>query len=431
VKHVKVFVVFAVLVLAVPALAAVYYVDSDIGAPGSGASWASALPTIQQGIDSASSGDDVYVKGGGSDYVENLTLKGGVRIFGSFAGTETSYTERDVATTDPMNWTSPSVLDGGAASWCFQANGLSNTRVDGLVITNGREANGAALWYLSCDDTNVLANCWITENHGTLLGGGGYFQYSATAVDNCWFTSNSSVHGGGPQIDNVDAWVPWWTRCRFMFNNATGYDGGGIRIYYAGSQYYRFVNCLFYKNQCGRMGGAIYTYTDDPFVTNCTIVENWSRSGSASYQSACMARAGCYWKIANCIFYRNLRGGYYNYQGRTPTYMHSCCFWENYTDDSKTTFGQVSVNAGTTWWNTGAEIDANCNGSGNIVADPLFADVANMDFNITFPSPCRDAGFMGDAPLVDITGLNRTGIADIGCYEWGAGLYSAEDWVLY
>lgn len=63
------------------------------------------------------------------------------------------------------------------------------------------------------------------------------------------------------------------------------------------------------------------------------------------------------------------------------------------------------------------------NGSGNIAADPKFADAANGNYRLTAASPCANAGLNQDwmAAAVDLDGRPRldrfTRRVDIGCYE--------------
>ena len=65
------------------AFADVWYVDdSNTGGPWDGLSWATAFQLIQDGVDAASSGDEVWVVG--ATYEESVTLVSGVSVYGGF-----------------------------------------------------------------------------------------------------------------------------------------------------------------------------------------------------------------------------------------------------------------------------------------------------------------------------------------------------------
>ena len=79
--------VYFLLVLSVSA--DVIYVDIDnLATPGNGSSWQSAMASIQEGINGASYGDEIWVAEG--TYAETITMKSGVSVFGSFMGGETA-----------------------------------------------------------------------------------------------------------------------------------------------------------------------------------------------------------------------------------------------------------------------------------------------------------------------------------------------------
>ena len=85
----------SLILFASPALwAASIYVKQDSPNDGPGNDWDHACHTVTAGLAAAISGDEVWVAKG--VYVERITLKDGVALYGGFAGTETARDQRDL-----------------------------------------------------------------------------------------------------------------------------------------------------------------------------------------------------------------------------------------------------------------------------------------------------------------------------------------------
>jgi hypothetical protein len=84
---------FALALIAAAACAKTVYVNKNTPGPAhDGATWATACLTVQAGIDAAVSGDELWVAASAPAapaYMENVTLKAGVPLYGGFAGAET------------------------------------------------------------------------------------------------------------------------------------------------------------------------------------------------------------------------------------------------------------------------------------------------------------------------------------------------------
>jgi len=68
---------------------------------------------------------------------------------------------------------------------------------------------------------------------------------------------------------------------------------------------------------------------------------------------------------------------------------------------------------------TFSDIEGGWDGAGNIDSDPLFVDPTDGDYHIAVESPCVDAGSPAYATLVDLDGLLRDAIPDMGAFEAG------------
>ena len=91
----------ALMLLSGSAGADVWHVRGDAGGGGDGASWASAFNDLQDALDVAVAGDEVWVTGGtyrpdrgSGDRTMSFQLREGVGVYGGFAGTEDSRRQR-------------------------------------------------------------------------------------------------------------------------------------------------------------------------------------------------------------------------------------------------------------------------------------------------------------------------------------------------
>jgi hypothetical protein len=201
-----------------------------------------------------------------------------------------------------------------------------------------------------------IRNSKINDNTTDLWNGGASFSGGATGqIINCEFANNTATSGNP---------------------GATGVSNGA---------FVHYINCTFYENIGGTVGGL-----------------SAHRDGKAS--------------ITNCIFWNNqpkqvsVRG------------IREGAFSELYINHCNIQYGLDSV-----------EMDELAElhwGNGNIDADPLFMDPENGDLKIAEDSPCIDAGIsqiqISDisltAPELDILGNSRiqfeTFSPDMGAYEY-------------
>lgn len=122
---------------------------------------------------------------------------------------------------------------------------------------------------------------------------------------------------------------PQITNTIFVNNNAVGLGGG---IYFGAGSQAVAVNNTVLKNSAGERGGGIYSApTSAPRVSNSIVRQNEAPNGPEIRNKGLLS-----------VTYSNVAGGW--------------------------------------------------TGTGNIDADPLFADETGWDFHLTWASPCRDSG---------------------------------------
>ena len=360
---------------------ATYFVRVTATGAGDCSAWAHAC-TLQQAIDLAQGGtpDQIWVKSGTH---ASIAISDSVDIYGGFAGTETA-----VSQSNPT--ANQTIIDGNnALRGILIDQDAANVRVQGLVIRNGNAG-------------------------GDFVGGGGAVLLEGTAVAfvNCDFEDNKAEFLGGA----VAAWGVRadFVNCKFARNGRAPLQGqpsstarpfGGGALFASIDCELTIVNCLFADNIAAE-GGAVASGAWKGTVRNSTFVNNWAAytDGGGLYDNSRVM------PVHNCIFRGNwaARSGnhIFGFPQRTPAVV------------------------------TYSNVEGGWTGTGNIDADPLFANPAAGDYTLTSSSPCKNTGSTGLLPLdvfdVDYDGntseaiprdlrrCQRTfgGTVDMGAYEY-------------
>ncbi len=326
------------------------YVDIDAtGGANNGSSWTDAFIDLQNGIDLAVSGIEVWIAEGtyvpGASRSDSFLPKPGVRVFGGFAGGETARQQRD--------WlTHPTILSGeiGAAAAtdnCYhvvRAEGSNpSAMLNGVTITRGY-ANGG-----SGDD----------QGGGVRARGGGVTLANVTVLD------NYATTGGGVMV-NLGGTVKAYNSS-FINNQAPGFEGGAYYGNTSSSQPLTLVNCVFTGNSAWRGGGISLTSTGlQPVLVNLSLSGN-SAAGEG--------------------------GGIYVNTSAQFT-IHNSILWGNTGPNP-----QISAYAGVGWPIVNYSIVQSgwTHGGTHIIdQDPSFADSA---LRLNLDSPAIDAGDNAAVPL--------------------------------
>ncbi|SEI59665.1 hypothetical protein SAMN05216327_102660 [Dyadobacter sp. SG02] len=229
---------------------AIWYVNATSTAPDpSGDSWPNAFATIQAAIDVATEGDQIWVARGEYPIGTNqMAFLHGVKIYGSFAGTETTLGQRTlpIAHGDPA--TASVITSDIGPAINNDGNGLTHDDIfDGFTVTGVFGGNGGAM-----------------RNSGS----------SSPTVSNCAFLSNYATSGGA--VYNEGGASPQFINTIFRGNSASFGDGGAVANRISCNAV--FINCLIAGNSASNHGGAIEN--DGSIVlVNCTITGNQQNSG--------------------------------------------------------------------------------------------------------------------------------------------------------
>jgi len=347
------------LALSQSAAATVRYVKQS--AAGTGASWSDASGDLYGMINASQPGDEVWVAAGTYQPPAGttFTMRPAVKIYGGFAGTETSVGQR--------NWVvNLSKLTAGTTGRVMNNSGpsLTNTALlDGFIITGATDCaiynNNASPAFANCTFSNnsttdvgggmcnirstyVLTNCTFSNNTAANYGGGLYNIYCQATITNCTFSNNKATsYFGGGVCEDYTTLTSTYTGCSFISNKAnwgggicmfsssptligcairgnTASVGGGIYLETSTSQ---LTNCLISGNTAtGSYGGGAIEEQSSCTFTNCTICGNSSRisSGAAIYTSQ-----GSDPVIRNCIIYKNSSGLANSWGGIINTVVNS------------------------------------------------------------------------------------------------------------
>ncbi len=452
------------------------------GASGDCSSWANACE-LQAAIAAANAGDQIWVAAGTykptttTDREISFDLKNGVAIYGGFAGTESSLSQRDWEShLTTLSGDIGTVGDNADNSYhVVTALGVDATTVlDGFTITAGNadaigETSGGGL--SSEESSLILSNLIFSGNSADFAGGMIIYGGGNPALTNVTFSANTAtVNGGGMYIYGYEARdsKPTLIDVHF-FNNTAGDRGGGLSLYRTSPT---LTNFTFSANTATTTGGGIIIIASFPTLTNGTFSANTASSGGGIEVNNTSGMT-----LSNVTFSGNLAtanygGGIYNrnsmtlsnvtFSGNSANYGGGIYNKNSMTLTNVTFSGNTATAGGGGMWNEGSasnatltnailwgntptQIDGNpatvtysdiqggYPGTGNSVSDPLLGPLAdNGGYSQTHAlgsgSPAIDSANNASCPVVDQRGYIRPydgdltpgAVCDRGAYEYNA-----------
>jgi len=336
------------------------FVDKNVATAGNGSSWANAFDSLHIALEAASSNSIVWVAEGtympanDGDRAKSFEIPDSVWVYGGFAGTETSLSERDIAGNPTILSGDIGVEDDASDNSIHIVVAGNYSRLDGFTVSGGNADStctncmrGGGLLAASVEDVYVY-NCRFENNNATNEGAlTYYFGSGLMRIENCEFYNNSASYGAAIDCHDTPS---------------------------------RISRSVFAGNSATKMGGAIFNWgaVSDPEISNCSFYDNTCANGSAIHNRA----LGIIGSIKNSIFYGNQY---------PPVSLSSSA--EGDTEISYSLIDQAEFT-----------------GNNNITGNPLFADTINYNLQIMGGSPCIDAGDPSSPEDPDGS------VADMGAY---------------
>jgi len=356
------------------------------------------------------------------------------------------------------------ILDGQEKAYVLMiiANDLeADFYIKGIRFQNGDSQHGGGMSIITNGIINVM-NCYFEKNIGREKGGGAYFKNANKLI----FTGNiveenkSIGHGGGIYIIDISTVKlsknkilnnMIWNSCNgggvYIFNSLTviseknvtknnsTYGGSGGGMYFENCSTAIISDSFFSENDSNdydgsgiyfeglgelNFGGGLCVERSEKllFINNIYTDNSSYDGGSGIYISATKA-----FHIVNNIIYRNKTeyGAALDIkipEAKGAFFIHNNIVWYNENLDiyikgygqELSAFNNIFSEAKALWTDSANNQDI----------DPLFFDPDNNDFHLKPNSPCINAGNPNapELPEFDLDGNPRTGIPDIGAYEF-------------
>ncbi len=395
------------------------YVDASVTLTMTdGMRWTTAYTNLQDALAVAQAGDEIWVaagvyypdEGGGqtdNDVTASFALKDGVEIYGGFAATETSRSQRQPKTnvtvlsgdidgndgtdSNEVVTTTANISGTNARHVIFNSDVNSTAVLDGFTITAG--------------DVDVTGVCPDNNN----CGGGMYNIRSSPEMSQISFRGNrAGAHGGG--MVNWDNSHPKMSQISFSGNTATHHGGGMINSH---SSHPEMSQVSFSGNAAAVGGGMFNQNSSNPKMSQVSF------SGNRAVQhGGGMYNTGSSPHIINSIFWGNAASGLMNARAQITN---------SGTSSPVISYTLIQSSGGSSAWDN----NLGSNGGHNLDADPLFrepidpalAPTSIGNLRLKIGSPAIDVGDNSAArDEVDLDGATRIqgrGV-DLGAYERAA-----------
>jgi predicted outer membrane repeat protein len=334
-------------------------------------------PTIQAGVNAASSGDTVLVAPGTYMGAGNFDIDTG--------GKNITITSSGGAAVTIIDMTGAS---SSSPKHAFDIHRAETVTISGFTLKNGYFENGAIT---VSDSTATITQCIFTGNKSVAYGG------ALTIIEN-----------------NLSVTV---TVQQSQFINNTAGDltansglGGAIEVLVnspSNSETVNIVNSTFAGNTATYDGGAIditgLGSSPAVTITNSSFSGNNANGFVATGSGLPASGTG------------HVPGAIDSFQG-TVTIKNSILWGDNATEYS--TLNDPATSGGGSASITNSDVQGGFSGTGNFNVDPIYVNQAGADLRLAYNSPVIHAGTSTGAPGVDLLGNPRGSNPDQGAYQY-------------
>lgn len=318
----------------------VIFVKSGASGNNDGTSWANAYTELYAALAAATPTSEIWVATGtykpdATTPNNSFAVLSGIRLYGGFAGTETSLTQRNIAA-------NPTVLSGD----------LLGDDV-AQVFTSGRADNSLHLLMVSGDQTvNTIIDGFAVKGGTSSTDtnapdfnqrGGGLLAVTPVTVRNCVFSDNYGGSGASVACLDASANGVIIDNCIFELNEATQQSAGVYMRSINGAEVNKCIfrnnvtnrgtlyprscknlvvdSCLFLSNNSGaNFCGGFYNWQSSFTMTYCQFESNAGANAAGMYNDG--RDGGNFFSLDHVAFIQNSTTGF----GGAGMYNYKCSF---------------------------------------------------------------------------------------------------------
>ena len=235
---------------------AVFVDKNNVSANEDGLTWASAFVSIQEAVDLAIAGQEVWVAKGtylqAASLESIVVMKDGVNVYGGFDGSESALASRSAFSLSTLD--GDFTGDGATNDDSCHIVIAANAKMDGFVVKNGY---GFADPFRVCDSSNG-AGIFVPSNASSHL-------YNMHFINNLGLREGSGVYLDSNAELNI-------TQVSFIDNNVSLAEGGVVssNIRAVGNNIFEGNNVSFILNDGASISvvGALIDYKNISFYNN-------------------------------------------------------------------------------------------------------------------------------------------------------------------